>query len=333
MVTKILPNVLSKTDNQEFENQQIMALGQKQFADFHKQTFSQRFRFDGDENFTPEKQRLFLEYLFEYGKAGIEFADGGLIKMIGYVSGDKRDINGNIISGALNIDFASEDYTTKEITSETAAFASYDRLGTAPIEKVALNSILYGEAVASMRSAYKNAVQKIELNNGMSKESLDAFKKAYYYCDTLVTSPGTTDLATMGMNPNTAMVDATTKLLETIGANRYDLAEFESTIAFLKQNACEMLGLRTNSNFKRERNITAEFTYTDIQFHLIESYLLNMFSNFIAKYTELTGKPLTLVNVIDERIEQLSMLKQSHTNADVNPKEAIQEENVPGGEE
>lgn len=326
-------NIINKIFKQQehIENPELMLLAEKQFTDFYKQTFSQRFRFEGDENFTPEKQRLFLEYIFQYGKAGVEFTSNGLIKMIGYVTGDKRDINGNITSGALNIDFASDKYKASESTSKTTAFASYDRNGTAPIDKIRVNAVLYGESYGSLRSALKNAVQKIQLNNGMDPQSLSAFKEAYYNCETLVEVPGTTDLANMGVEPNTALADVNTKLLDTIGASRYNLSEFEATVAFIKQNASELLGLRSNSNFKRERNITAEFTWTDIQFHLIESYLLTMFSNFIESYKELTNKPLVLINVIDERIESLSMLKQSHTSAEVDPTDAIDEET--GGEE
>lgn len=335
-LSSVMDIIQSYDGNQKTLRQKhFITLGRNQFLDYHRQIFTQRFRFEveGSDIFTAEKQRNFLEYIFDYGSAGIKF-ENGLIEMIGYVTGEERDVNGNITSGTLGIDFSNNSFTSDKLTSSNTAFASYSRKGNSPLSNVYLNSVMYAEALAALRSSVKNAVQKIELNTAMGTEAYNAFVNAYNDCETLVKAPTTTSMASMNMeDPSTALVDTTTRLLDTIGASRYELEQFEATIAFIKQNACEMLGVRTNSNFKRERNITAEFMWTDISFSMIEKYLLTMFDNFMTEFTRISGLNIKLINVIDERLEQLAQTKQSMTASPTMPAGDVMNEEITGGDQ
>lgn len=302
------------------------------FMDLREKEFINTFRFEGDEEFTRAKQRVFLKHLFKYGYAGIL----STVKLLNDNAfediKDIVDVDKIIVDKAGNkipLIIAPYKYDENErILKGTGTTSGYHNSGTRKTYETDITNTAYALFDNNHKSgylwwlipAYNAAMASTVLKKRLSlvdgklvkntvNNSADNQKFAGIY---------DVDLSFLDLSPSQismtgskseeinvmSMLDQKLKKLdlsngETVG----DLMQF---VQDHEQMVLTSHGVRTNINDgKKERSITADFESMETHWRRLENELKDQFEMFTEEYKQIFGKEIKVISIIDEILEDM----------------------------
>lgn len=289
--------------------------------------FISKFRFEGDPNFTIQRQKILLREVFMHGYAGIlnyekaikNALDPEVAKMVKEFDLKLQSIplavapshfdTDNLILKGTGVTTPRHNVGSKsyKVTNQDTAFMKFDEDGYTGLFKWLPYIYLQATGMTVLKKRTATMDKKLVSNNvNNSYENVD-FDDIYNVAQTflnlspsqegLLSSPKSNDINVAKMlQDKIAKLDFTaqetvSELLDFIDANR--------------NSWDHMFGERTNTNKKSERNISNEFDADEVHFALMELDLKEQAQEFANQYEKIFGVKLTVVSTIDKTIEKL----------------------------
>lgn len=324
------------------------------FMDLREKEFINSFRFEGDDEFTRAKQRIFLKLLFKYGYSGVvntanlineqfeedtqslinilEFDIKEIVtKQMGnkipvmvaptHWGVDERVVKGKGITTAYN-NTIRKTYNVASTNTAIAMFDNNHKNGYSWwLEAAYMHST--AETVLKKRTALLDSkLVNNNVNNSLKNIKYDAI----YDVDQSFLEMSPTQTSMAGGNEEeinvTKMLDTKLKKLDiSNGESVNDLLDF---VTSYEKAVMTRFGERTNINEgKSERSITEDFKSMEVHWRRLENEFKDQLTMFVEDYKNIFGVELKLVSLVDEIIEEMDEkeLMNSGRGQDVKPKD------------
>lgn len=306
------------------------------FMDLREKEFINSFKFEGDEEFTRAKQRIFLKLLFKYGYSGvvntvnlvndsfeedtkslIDALEFDIRKVVEQELGnkipvmvapthwgvDERVIQGKGITTAYN-NTIRKTYNVKYTNTAIAMFDNNHKNGYSWWLEAAY---MYATAETVLKKRTALLDSKL-VNNNVNNSFKNVKYDSIYDVDEsfLEMSPAQTSMA--GGNDEqinvSQMLDTKLKKLDiSNGETINDLLDF---VTSYEKIVMTRFGERTNVNEgKQERSITEDFKSMEIHWRRLENEFKDQLTMFIEDYKRIFGKEITLISLVDETIKEM----------------------------
>lgn len=306
------------------------------FMDLREQEFLASFSFEGDDEFTREKQRAFLKLCFRYGYAGIvdterlirgkiatevneaiDILEVPLKDLVTKELGNKIpvavlpstwDINERVFQGT-GVTLAKHNVGRKtyQVSQADTAMLHFNNNGMSGYFWWFLPAYIHatGHTVIKKRltmldgKLVNNKVNNV--NRGVQYDSVYKVDDSY-----LELAPSQESMT----GSKSSDIDIS-KMLDT-KLKRLDISNGETVndlLAFMEkyeQVVMTSQGIRTNTNQgKQERSISMDFESMEVHWRKIEKDIKDFLDIFVRDYKRIFNKDLKVISLVDETIEDL----------------------------
>lgn len=307
------------------------------FMDLREQEFIASFRFEGDDEFTKEKQRAFLKLCFRYGYSGIinveslvrgkitsevneaiDILEVPLKDLVAKELGNKIpvavlpatwDINERVFQGT-GVTLAKHNIGRKtyNVSQADTAMLQFNNNGMSGYFWWFLPAYIHATGHTVIKKRLTMLDGKL-VNNKVNNVNRGIQYDSVYKVDDSFLELAPTQKSMSGSENSDIDV---AKMLDT-KLKRLDISNGETVndlLTFIEGYEKAIMtaqGVRTNTNEgKQERSISMDFESMEVHWRKIEKDIKDFLEIFTNDYKRIFGKELTVISLVDETIKELN---------------------------